>query len=94
MEYNKIYDYSTYKKRYITRLFTYKKTNMSFIGYTERLFTESISNNSTKKYKMSKYISTGVYTKDDGRYRYRPMKLCILNMGNPSNEAMSDYSDI
>ena len=90
---SKIYDYSTYKKRYITG-FTYKKIDMSFIGYTERLFANKISNNNTKKSKMSKYISTGIYTKNDGRYRYRPMKLCILNIGNPGNEAMSDYSDI
>ena len=93
---NKIYDYSTYKKRYITGItgFRYKKFNISYIGYTKRLFTVNISNNSTKKPKISKYISTGVYTKDDGRYRYRPMKLCILNIGNHGNEAMSDYSDI
>lgn len=90
---NKIYDYSTYKKRYITR-FTVKNHNtMSLIRYMERLFTENISNNSTKKPKMSKYISTGVYTNDDGRYRYRPMKLCILNMKNHSTKSISDYSD-
>lgn len=91
---NKIYDYSRYRKRQIT-IFTGKKhNNMSLIGYTERLFTESISNNSAKKPKMSKYISTGTYTSDPGWNRYRAGKFHLYNMKNHSTKSMSDYSDI